>query len=110
VRARETAELLQAAGLSDRIEPCDPLAPGGELAAWTDWWQQWLSEAQTPYLALVGHQPDLGAWAEALVWGGDRQKLTVKKAGTIGIQLPDSAAPMGQGTLFLLAPPKWVLA
>ena len=110
VRARQTAEILQAAELSDRVEPCQPLAPGGELADWTDWWQQWLREAQTPYLVLVGHQPDLGAWAETLVWGGDRQKLAVKKAGTIGIQLPSNGAPIGQGELFLLAPPKWLLA
>jgi len=60
-------------------------------------------------LALVGHQPDLGNWAETLVWGYAKEKLVLKKAGVIGINIPDTGSPIGKSELFLLTSPKWVI-
>lgn len=108
VRARQTAEIFQAAGASLQVEIFPALAPGGEIDIWIDWWQQH-RDKQKPY-ALIGHQPDLGNWAELLVWGEARGKLILKKAGIIGVKLPSSETPIGGGELFLLLPPKWAIA
>jgi phosphohistidine phosphatase len=109
VRARQTAEILLAHKLGDAIEEFCPLAPGGEIQDWIDWWRQSSNHGTEHSLALVGHEPDLGHWAELLVWGEARGKLPVKKAGVIGLEIPDTDHPLGQGELFLLTSPKWLL-
>lgn len=57
-------------------------------------------------MALVGHQPDLSHWAERLVWGAVREKLVLKKAGVILVELPDQGDPVGAGQLLWLLPPR----
>ncbi|WP_124978674.1 phosphohistidine phosphatase SixA [Aphanothece sacrum] len=109
VRAWETAEILQKAKLSEKISEFAPLAPGGSLQAWVNWWLNSCYNKDEHSLALVGHQPDLGEWAELLIWGSSRDKITVKKAGIIGLTLPQTVTPIGQGELFLLTSPKWLL-
>jgi len=106
VRAYQTAEILQRAGLGKRLEIVDYLAPGGDLSAWLAWLATW-HPGEHQRLALVGHQPDLGQWAEILVWGQSRDCLVVKKAGIIGLTLTDP--PMGQSFLFWLTPPRLLL-
>jgi len=108
VRARQTAEILREARISDTIETSPFLAPGGDIDGWIDWWTQW-RQASSGDLALVGHQPDLGNWAEILAWGRPGDKLTVKKAGIIGLTLPAGGSPKGSSQLFALIPPKFLL-
>ncbi|MBE9115396.1 phosphohistidine phosphatase SixA [Lusitaniella coriacea LEGE 07157] len=105
LRARQTAQILKDAGLSTTIEECASLAPDGDLQTWV----QGFPWDNPPRLALVGHQPDLGNWAELLVWGVAREKLILKKAGAIGLKLPETFNPVGQSELFLLTSPKWLL-
>lgn len=109
VRAYQTAEILQKALLCDRIEKFAALAPGGDVRDWTNWWLESRYNKENSCLALVGHQPDLGDWAEILVWGSPKQKLVVKKAGVIGLNLPKVECPIGNSDLFLLTSPKWLL-
>ncbi|NBD15390.1 MAG: phosphohistidine phosphatase SixA [Cyanobacteria bacterium] len=111
VRAMQTAEILRDVGLTQTLETFPPLAPGGNIKDWVQWWQHWQTEGShhSGTLALVGHQPDLGNWAESLVWGKTQQKLVVKKAGVIGLNCPDDQSPLGQSELFLLTSPKWLL-
>lgn len=110
VRAKETAAILKEAGLATKVEELTVLAPDGDIHAWVSWLEKrWKTAASDKCLALVGHQPDLGNWAETLVWGHAQEKLVLKKAGVIGINLPDSKSPIGQGELFLLTSPKWLL-
>ena len=110
VRAKETAAILEEAGLASQVEELTALAPDGDIHAWTDWLEKRGKTAKSEQsLALVGHQPDLGKWAETLVWGHTQEKLILKKAGVIGINIPDSKSPIGQGELFLLLSPKWIL-
>lgn len=112
LRARQTADILLAEKLTPCCEVCEALAPGGSLPAWIAWWQQWrtASDRAEASLALVGHQPDLGNWAEMLVWGSASAKLTVKKAGIVGVRLAsDRDDPIAGGELFLLGAPKWLL-
>ena len=110
VRARETAQILQDAGLAAQVEEFTPLAPDSHIQDWISWLtQRYPNGSSKSSLALVGHQPDLGNWAETLVWGTAHEKLIVKKAGIIGLDIRDTQSPIGQSELFLLVSPKWLL-
>ncbi|MFP4008195.1 MAG: phosphohistidine phosphatase SixA [Spirulinaceae cyanobacterium] len=105
IRARQTAEILQTAGLTSQIQEFSPLAPGGEIQQWLEW----CDKNRYSNLALVGHQPDLGNWAEMLVWGSCQAKLILKKAGTIGLKVPEGQISLGCCEMFLLTGPKWFI-
>ncbi len=105
VRAYQTADILQAVGVATQVLEFAPLAPGGELSAWL----AWRDRHPIDPVAIVGHQPDLGIWAEQLVWGRSEEKLVVKKAGLIGVELPEQGSPLGRSELFLLTAPRWLL-
>jgi phosphohistidine phosphatase len=110
VRAKETAAILQEAGLSSQVEEFASLAPDGNIHEWVRWFnEKWQTAEGDRTLALVGHQPDLGHWAETLVWGNAQEKLILKKAGVVGLDIPETGTPIAQSQLFLLAPPKWLL-
>ncbi|MEM7761017.1 MAG: phosphohistidine phosphatase SixA [Cyanobacteria bacterium P01_A01_bin.40] len=109
VRATQTAEILQQAGLAETIDIFDPLRPGGAIASWLEWLQQYRLEHHGSKLALVGHQPDLGNWTELLLGGSIRNQIVVKKAGVIGLELPAIGTPIARSTLFLLTSPKWMI-
>ncbi len=108
VRAHQTAEILQKVGLGDRLEISDHLAPSGKLEDWIQWYNHW-QQSGGGCLALVGHEPGLSTWAETLVWGEARGHLTLKKAGVMGLTLPESGQLVGQCELFWLVPPRYLL-
>lgn len=107
VRSHQTAEILHSCGLSSQLEESNYLAPGGDIYNWLRWIEQWHQQLET--LALVGHQPDLGQWAEILIWGEARDKLVLKKAGIIGLTLPFMVEPVGRSQMFWLTAPKFLL-
>jgi phosphohistidine phosphatase len=109
VRASQTAEILQQQGLSSNIETYSPLKPDGKIEEWLQWLEQWQPEHPDSTLALVGHQPDLGNWAEILIWGTATGQLVVKKAGIIGLSLPSIGTPIARSTLLVLISPKWFI-
>ena len=109
LRARETAKILQDISLSSVVEEFPALAPDGNIEEWVSWLQQRRQTTTDQSLALVGHQPDLGNWAEILVWGKAQEKLVLKKAGIIGLKLPETETPLNGSELFLLTSPKWLL-
>lgn len=128
VRSRQTAQILYSCGLSGQIEPSGYLAPEGNIYDWLSWLEQKQILATDTGLAMVGHQPDLGQWAEILVWGEARvctgltdisqspktrlenpSLLVLKKAGIIGLKLPETGSPVGCSQLFWLTPPKFLL-
>ena len=101
VRARETAErLAQAYDPPPKITVVDALAPGmdplRDLAA---------ESRREPgaTIALVGHEPDLGALAGRLV-GRDTSALPLKKAGGCAIAM-NGLVRAGSGELEWLLPP-----
>jgi phosphohistidine phosphatase len=111
VRARQTAEILRFCGLSSQIEESVYLAPDGNSdvrAKLRNWLEQWKRADDGFKLAIVGHQPDLGQWAEILVWGDTRAGIILKKAGIIGLKLPSSMS-VGCSQLFWLTSPKFLL-
>lgn len=109
LRAQQTAKILQEAGLSAKIETSPHLAPGEEIKDWLKWLEPKKEEGCNS-LALVGHQPNLGHWAEILLWGETTDALLVKKAGIIGLTLPDLGSPIARSQLFWLTPPKLLLS
>ena len=109
VRASQTAEILKQAGLSKAVETFAPLKPDGEIPRWLEWLESYRLENPQAKIALVGHQPDLGEWIEMLIWGNVKNQLVVKKAGVIGLEIPDLGTPVSRSTLFLLTSPKWIL-
>ena len=106
-RSRQTAEILQTAGLSEHLEEAIFLAPDGNMNGWLDWLERW--QHPRSQLALVGHEPDLGQWASTLVWGQARDGIVLRKAGVIGLTLPDVGTPVGRSQMFWLTPPKFLL-
>jgi phosphohistidine phosphatase len=109
VRAHQTAEILIAAGLSSQLETSDHLTPEGDINKWlTDWFQP-RNYADKTQLALVGHEPNLSNWAENLLWGEAKGSLVLKKAGMIGIKLPEIGSPLGRSQMLWLIPPKYLL-
>jgi phosphohistidine phosphatase len=92
------------------LEEFASLAPAGDIQTWLSWLEQWRqTDSGTLVLALVGHQPNLGQWAEILVWGEARDGIALKKAGVVGLTLPETGAPIGRSQLFLLTQPKFLL-
>jgi phosphohistidine phosphatase len=101
-RARETAELAVVAGLAPAVQLADGLAPEGDPWPLLHW------PAGVQRLALVGHEPDLGALAAALI-GAPPSALVLKKAGIVLLQIT-ALSPRPRARLRLLLGPAQVLA
>lgn len=114
LRAQQTAKILQKVGLSEKIEVSPHLAPSGDIQDWVEWLEPWrdsrLQQGGSPSLAIVGHQPNLGNWAEILLWGQANDSLVVKKAGILGLTLPKLGSPIARSELFWLTQPKYLLS
>ena len=108
VRARQTADLLHKAGLGDRPKPSKYLAPGGDFEGFLKWLEAWRRHGQRR-LALVGHMPALGDWAEMFLFGEAGQRLVLKKAGVLGLTLPSRGSPVARSSLFHLIPPRYLV-
>lgn len=108
-RAYQTATILEKVGLSKSIQSFLPLKPNGDLEEWLEWLDKNHSPKKNISIALVGHQPDLGNWTEMLIWGTVKGQIILKKAGVIGLSLPDIGTPIARSTLFLLTSPKWMI-
>lgn len=104
-RARETAEILRAAGLAPRVDDAAELAPGGELAAWLPALAAW-RDARHGDVAAVGHLPALTEWAERLAFGESRGRLVLPPAGLIALEVPDDGGLLGGCELFWLTSPR----
>ena len=109
VRAQQTAEILMAAHLSPQLQEVEFLAHAGKLEDWLAWRQNWEERSPDSKLALVGHEPELSAWAEQLIWGEVRGQILLKKAGAIGLLVPTSGEAIGHSQLFWLTPPRLLL-
>jgi phosphohistidine phosphatase len=108
VRSHQTAEIFAQMQLTSQLQVATDLAPNGNIHSWLDWLEQQQYSPDSK-LALIGHQPDLGHWASMLVWGEVTEKLILKKAGTIGLTLPEVGSPLGGCEMFLLTPPKFLI-
>ena len=108
VRARQTAEIAVEAGLlaegSPSLRVDAALAPGGDPLPLVAAFQGAASaHARLQRLALVGHEPDLGALAARLI-GAPEGAIVLKKAGIALLLLGP-----GRGQLKLLMAPRQLL-
>ena len=101
-RAHQTAELAVAAGLAPELQLVEGLAPAGDPWPLLRW------PAGVHRLALVGHEPDLGNLAAALI-GAPPSALVLKKAGIALLQV-SAVSPRPQARLRLLLGPAQLLA
>ncbi|MEC4812556.1 MAG: phosphohistidine phosphatase SixA [Scytonema sp. PMC 1069.18] len=109
MRAHQTAEIFISAGLASQLEECHHLAPNGHIYNWVVEWLEPRNYSPETRLALVGHEPNLSSWAEILIWGQDKAALVLKKAGMIGVKVPEKGSPLGRSQMFWLTPPKYLL-
>ena len=107
VRAYQTAEILKNIGLAEEITLHEPLATGGDIQLWLQWLNNNYNDESK--VALVGHRPDLGHWAEMLVFGSIQDKFILKKAGILGMKILNQTEPIGNSELFLLTSHKWFI-
>ena len=108
VRARQTADIALAAGLlvegSPSLRVDAALAPGGDpLPLVAEFQRAAPAQNRLPRLALVGHEPDLGALAAQLI-GAPEGAIVLKKAGIALLLLGP-----GRGQLKLLMAPRQLL-
>jgi phosphohistidine phosphatase len=100
---------LITAKLSSQLEESHHLSPEGNIDSWlTDWFKP-KNFAQNTQLALVGHEPCLSNWAEILLWGEAKGGLVLKKAGMIGVKVPEIGSPVARSQMFWLTPPRYLL-
>jgi len=108
VRARQTAEIALAAGLlvegSPSVRVDAALVPGGDpLPLVAEFQRAAPAHTRLQRLALVGHEPDLGALAAQLI-GAPEGAIVLKKAGIALLLLGP-----GRGRLKLLMAPRQLL-
>ncbi len=111
VRAQQTAEIFTNI-FDSPVQQSSELAPEGSFEAWLQWATEWLSQHPHPArasLGIIGHEPDLTTWAETLLWGESKGALVLKKAGIIGLVLPEAQPWTANGILFLSIPPKLLI-
>jgi phosphohistidine phosphatase len=82
VRARQTAELAVQTNLAPSLVLAEDLMPGGDPLSQLATWLAVVParSGQRPRLLLVGHEPDLGDLASALI-GAPAGAITLRKSG-----------------------------
>jgi phosphohistidine phosphatase len=108
-KTHRIAQRLQHIGIEFDLILSSPLTRAKQIAAGLEQLITEYGQRSNRCLALVGHQPDLSHWAEYLVFGTPQDKIVLKKAGIIGVSLPALSAQPGQGQLFLVTAPRWLL-
>jgi phosphohistidine phosphatase len=103
VRTRQTAEGMLESWNGPRPElvECTELEPGFQPKRLA----RRLNELKANAVALVGHQPDMSAWAAWLI-GSNKAQVDFAKAGTAYIACNDQVGK-GAGTLVWLVTPDW---
>ena len=102
IRAHDTAEIAaRALGMEDKLEICKELAPGmvtSELLSALGKYKSFSS------ILVVGHEPDLGYLASALL-GSTTSVIELKKGAICCIEV-SSLPPKKPGTLIWHLPPR----
>jgi phosphohistidine phosphatase len=112
VRAKQTSEIFANVFSECPVQQLSELAPDGSFEDWLKRVAAWLAQHPQPArasLGIIGHEPDLSTWAEMLIWGEAKGVLVLKKAGIIGLVLPEKQPWTSNGILFLSIPPKLLI-
>jgi phosphohistidine phosphatase len=100
-RARQTADIVAEAYDDLAVAEVPALASGGAREGVLEW----LESQPAEVVAVVGHEPDLGALVGWLVTGDAAPFVTLKKGGACLLVFPDRPGP-GLGELRWVATPK----
>jgi len=105
-RAHDTADIVaRALGIEERVELCKELTPGSSLKNLLSYLARY---KELSSIMVVGHQPDLGYLASALLGSSD-SIIEFKKGATCAIEI--SGLPLkGNGTLLWHLQPKQLRA
>ena len=112
VRAQQTSEIFASIFSDCPVQPISELSPEGSFEDWQKRLTAWLAQHPQPArasLGIIGHEPDLTTWAEMLIWGESKGSLVLKKAGIIGLVLPEAQPWTAKSILFLSIPPKLLI-
>ncbi|PZO44445.1 MAG: phosphohistidine phosphatase SixA [Pseudanabaena frigida] len=112
VRAQQTSDIFANVFGNCPVQTSSELSPEGDFEKWLSGVSEWLSQHPQPAkasLGIIGHEPDLSSWAEMLIWGESKGVLVLKKAGIIGLVLPETQPWTSNGILFLSIPPKLLI-
>jgi len=112
VRAQQTSDIFANVFSDCPVQQSSALAPEGSFDDWLTWASEWIAQHPQPArasLGIIGHEPDLSTWAEMLIWGESKGVFVLKKAGIIGLALPETQPWTSNGILFLSIPPKLLI-
>jgi phosphohistidine phosphatase len=95
LRAVQTAEVLSSAYGNIAIQQIPQLAAGAPLKPLTAWLAK---QGANPYVALVGHAPDLASLVTFLATDRERPALKIKKGGACLVSFSGNLQP-GEGVI-----------
>jgi phosphohistidine phosphatase len=101
VRAQQTARIVADAYGSVPVSTVDALTPESDPSAFLGWLTQ---QPPAQAIAIVGHEPDLGALVTWLMTGQSESRVALRKGGACLIDLPDRPAAGGGTLLWALTP------
>lgn len=102
VRAAQTAEILAAEfSISSRLRTLEALRPDGSFEAITT---ELRLCADSPGIALVGHEPFLGEFTSYLLTGSRAAEVEFKKGGVACLEIADFGDPLRARLRWLLTP------
>jgi len=90
VRARETAAILRREYRVDDVEETDSLRPGARFPAFVRWLR---THRGAGVVAVVGHEPHLGALASWLLAGEASSFIVLKKSGACLLDFDAAPGP-----------------
>jgi phosphohistidine phosphatase len=100
-RAAETAAIVSDAFGGVPVVDSQALLPGANPTTVT----KWLATRSELRIALVGHEPDLGALVSWFLWGAAEGGVPLKKGGACLLEF-DAAPEKGTAVLKWFAPPR----
>ncbi len=102
IRAAQTAEILAAElAVAARVRTIDALRPDGNFDVLT---AELRLSADSPGIALVGHEPFLGEFASYLLTGSRAADIEFKKGAVACFEISDFGDPLRARLRWLLAP------
>lgn len=102
VRAVQTAEILAAEfSIASRLRTVEALRPDGSFETIT---AELRLSADSPGIALVGHEPFLGEFASYLLTGSRAAEIEFKKGGVACFEIADFGDPFRARLRWLLTP------
>ena len=101
-RAAQTAEIVATAYPAAARATLDALSPGGKPKELL----RWIRDRDTSdVIGMVGHDPDLSAFASWLLSGRKSRLLTIEKGGVVVVEL-GRRVEAGRAKLVWAAPPR----